>query len=296
MAADATVQLTVGRARLVVNPGAGGAVSEFSWDIGGGERRHWLRPHDGGDDMRSFASFPLVPFSNRIRDGKFSFAGKDVALPKNFVDSPHAIHGFGWQSPWQVIEHTDTAIAIEVRNTSDAWPWPWRAVQRFTLSETDLEMAMEITNESDTDMPTSLGHHPYFPRTPGANVTASVAQVWLGDDEVMPVELVDPPAERRLDGLVAENIFLDNTYTGWSGQATVRWPEWQASVLIESPPPCHYLVVFTPVGENYLCVEPVTAHTDAFNLRHTRDDTGTITLAPGASQAITMRLTPNNDA
>ena len=64
-AASDIVQLDQGRARLRVNPNCG-MITEFSWDIGGGERRHWLRPHAGEVVALNAACYPLVPYSNRI--------------------------------------------------------------------------------------------------------------------------------------------------------------------------------------------------------------------------------------
>ncbi len=295
MATEA-VELNLGRARLAILPALGGAVGEFSWDLGGGQRRHWLRPYDGSGQVLRTASYPLVPYSNRIRDGKFSFGGKDVSLPLNFPPERHSIHGAGWQAPWQVIEQTPTTVAIEVRNTVDAWPWPWRAVQRFTLSDQAMVMDLEITNEGPDAMPYGLGFHPFFVRTPAATATANVAKFWITDDEVMPVELVDPPAANQLtNGIVADQVPMDNTYAGWDGRAVIRWPEWHAGIAIEAPSPLTFLILFTPPGEDFFCCEPVSTCTDAFNLCRTRDDTGTGELLPGVTQTVTTRLIPHLD-
>ena len=47
------------------------------------------------------AAFPLVPYSNRIRAGRFSFRGRAVVEPLNRPPERHAIHGHGWQARWQ---------------------------------------------------------------------------------------------------------------------------------------------------------------------------------------------------
>ena len=88
---------------------------------------------------------------------------------------------------------------------------------------------------------------------------------------------------------------MDVTYTGWSRSAVIRWPEWNASLTLEADAPLDFLIVYTPPGEDYFCVEPVSSCTDAFNLCRTRDDTGIIALAPGATQNVAARFTPSLD-
>ena len=48
------------------------------------------------------ASFPLVPYVNRIRGGRFTFRGREVRLAPNMAGDPSPLHGQGWLSPWQV--------------------------------------------------------------------------------------------------------------------------------------------------------------------------------------------------
>jgi aldose 1-epimerase len=52
-------------------------------------------------------------------------------------------------------------------------------------------------------------------------------------------------------------------------------------------------VVYTPPGEAFFCVEPVSHITDAFNLAAAgRTDTGMLSLLPGESVRATLTLTP----
>ena len=56
--------------------------------------------------------FPLIPFSNRIENGRFSFNGSSLQLARNVAGSPHAIHGHGWQAAWQLAERRDASCAL----------------------------------------------------------------------------------------------------------------------------------------------------------------------------------------
>ena len=59
-------------AQLTLDPQRGGAIREFSCD-----GRDVLRPtpESAGDDPLDMACFPMVPFVNRIADGRFDFGG-----------------------------------------------------------------------------------------------------------------------------------------------------------------------------------------------------------------------------
>lgn len=280
-------------------PAAGGSVVRFA-AILGGRRVDLLRPATPeaieAGDPRLLGSFPLVPFSGRIRAGKFRFAGREAALPLNSPPMPHAIHGFGFQALWRVVSQGDAALAIEHRHEGGAWPYPYVARQSFVLGPGGLSVAMEVENAGREVMPVGLGWHPYFFRTPQARLTAAVARMWQMDAEVMPVALADPPATHRLDrGIRPDAVAMDNCFTGWNGRAVIEWPEWNARLTLTADALFQFLVVFTPPGRDFFCVEPVSNCTDAFNLAAAgRADTGTISLAPGKSLrgAITLKPEP----
>ena len=92
------------------------------WLQRAGQVWEWLRPASDAAVTRrdgyEAAAFPLVPFSNRIRTGRFSFAGRDIALPLNRPPERHAIHGHGWQAAWTPRFTLAKAILTSVRQTS----------------------------------------------------------------------------------------------------------------------------------------------------------------------------------
>ena len=62
-------------ARLALAPGRGGAIHEFKW-----RGRDVLRPTPLGlgDDPLDTSCFPMVPYVNRVAQGRFEFAGRAV--------------------------------------------------------------------------------------------------------------------------------------------------------------------------------------------------------------------------
>jgi aldose 1-epimerase len=283
------ITLRAGDAAVELAPEAGGSVTRY-WIERGPVTREWLRPTPAGALRAGHpylaAAFPLVPYSNRIRAGRFSFRGRSVVEPLNRPPERHAIHGHGWQARWQPAEVTAATARLEYRHPAGAWPWAYHVTQRFTLTPSGLTVELSLSNQSAAPMPAGLGWHPYFPRTPRVTITADVRAMWLTDEEKMPTERVAPPAAPFGRG-------RDNCFVGWSRRVTIDWPELGARLVMRATPPLDYLVVFTPARRPFFCVEPVSHVTDAFNLAEAgRSDSGTLVLEPGETLRTAVVLTP----
>src|SRR5262249_34164016 len=175
--------------------------------------RPWPSPQSGGPFESS--AFALVPYSNRIRAGQFSFRGRPVSVPLNRPPERHSIHGLGWQAAWRRIDVSARELTLEFRHDAGPWPWAFRATQHFALEPTGLTVALTLRNESGTTMPAGLGWHPYFPRTPRTTIAADVRAMWLTDDEIMPTSLAALRPEAGLSrGGAADSSGLDNCFVG----------------------------------------------------------------------------------
>src|SRR5260221_9862012 len=119
------IELGAGDLRAEVWPAVGGSLGAFHADTGGG-RLDFVRPATGESVARegplAMGSFPLVPYSGRIRDGRFTFAGRQVALPLNFPPARHSIHGHGWQAPWSVAEVAPDRAVLDYPYGAGEWP------------------------------------------------------------------------------------------------------------------------------------------------------------------------------
>lgn len=291
------VELSAGPLSLAVAPHACGAITRFRY-ADGPRTIELLRPASSEAiatrDPRGMALFPLVPFSNRIGHGRFNFQGRDISLPANFPPEPHAVHGHGWQNPWQVVERDATRLTIEYLHGAGAWPFAYRARQHYALTPDFLALTFSVRNESADPMPAGFGVHPYFERTPDATIQAGVGGMWQTDEQSLPTALVPVPESVPLaTGLNPDAVPLDTNFSGFDGVADIHWPGRGASMRIETQGPFTCLVVYTPPGQPFFCVEPVTNCIDAFNLAAAgRDDTGMLVLDPGATVTGTVRFTP----
>jgi aldose 1-epimerase len=268
----------------------GGCILAYRWKTPAGVV-DWLRPapRQGLPAPTDTGCFPLVPYSNRIREARFSFAGRDYRLARNFGASPHSIHGHGWQRPWDVTARENASLTLAYSHDGDDWPSAYRAEQRLALRDGALQLALSLTNDGPAAMPAGLGFHPYFPRTPQCRLSAAVEGMWRTDDEVMPSELIKADLS---GGLNPAQTALDNCFTGFAGKAVIDWPERRASLTLTADPALAFLVVFTPPAADFFCVEPVSHSTDAVNLAAARDDTGLRVLQPGESFAAAVTLAP----
>ncbi len=291
------ITLRAGDAGLVLTPAVGGSIARY-WRETAATPIEWLRPAATDAvtrrDAYGMAAFPLVPYSNRIREGRFSFRGRAVALPLNCPPLPHCMHGHGWQAAWHPVAVDAAHAEIEYRHPADAWPWAYRARQRVALAPERLTVELALTNEGEAAMPAGLGWHPYFVRTPRATLEAGVTGMWLTDREVMPTTLaMPPPGSDPARGIRLDAVGLDNCFTGWSRHVVVEWPEWGARLAMTAEGPLDFLVLYTPPGQAFFCAEPVSHVTDAVNLAAAgRPDTGLRTLEPGETLAATITLTP----
>jgi len=289
------ITLEADATRLSIAPVAGGSIARY-WSEHPGRTIEWMRPTPAAALKRrmplAYSSFPLVPYSGRIRDGRFTFRGRAITLPLNFLPENNSIHGQAWQLPWSVVQQEKTTATIDIRHKADEWPWNYRASQRFTLAPERLTLEMSLTNEGPDAMPAGLGPHPYFVRTPQTTVTAGVQKVWLNDAEVMPLSFADPPADRDLRrGVRVDGVAMDNCFTGWDRRAVIEWPEWQARLTMTADAPLDFLVVYTPPKQDFFCVEPVSHAADAVNFINAgRTDTGLLVLEPGQTLRVTARF------
>lgn len=294
------VPLAAGDASLVLAPATGGAIVSFRWrdlDI--------LRPTSSdaiaSGAVRQHASYPLVPYSNRIAQARLAFGGREHELARNFGDSPHAIHGVGWQRAWTVAATSGTDARLVLDHTAAgedarAWPWPFRAAETFSLaadaSSATLVVRLAIENTGDEAFPFGLGFHPFFPKPPDTTLDFDAAFVWENDATQLPVERVE--ASRRWRGGAARPLAdttLDHVFEPSGGTGRVGWPSRGIQAIVDADTALGRRVVFVPAGRDFLAFEPVSHMTDAFN-RAARGDAGTgmRVLGPGESFSCTMRI------
>jgi aldose 1-epimerase len=255
-------QLDAGDYRLVLAPARCGSVARFDW------RGEPLFRPTCGPSILDTACFPLAPFSNRIAQGAFRFGGTDVRLAPNFPGGgqPHPLHGLGWLAAWEVAEHSARWVVLRHVYTAAEWPWDYLAEQRFELTSFGLLHSLSVTNRSTGPMPAGLGFHPYFPRMPQTRYRGLRCGEWQTVPDGLP-QMLDERAE-AIDwwqGQPADTRAVDTVYTRREGPLELMWPERDITLTLAPSDNLGFTVVYTPVGADFLCVEPVSHATDAIN-------------------------------
>ena len=272
----------------VIDPATGGALTRFTaWgeDV--------MRPtQKSGYDVRGTCCFPLVPYANRIENGLLHFKDRAIKLALNFGDHPHSLHGHGWQTAWRVESLTGDRAVLAYDYKPGDWPWAYSAEEVFTLESDALAIKLTLRNRDTTEMPFSLGFHPYFPRKRSTRLTATVAGMWEADPTMLPTDYITKglPNDLEHGAILFGAPFVDNCFPGWKQPARIDQPESGYTVALEATADCTFLHCFVPVGEDFFCAEPVTTMPNAYERPEPAAVTGARSLQPGDSFSIEMRL------
>lgn len=288
-----TLTLVDDRWKVTVAPSLGGSLLACEYD-GAEILRPTPQPAGGGRPAVRCCHFPLVPFSNRVADGRFAFEGRRVVLTPNVAGSPHAMHGHGWQMPWQVRSQDAASCLLEYeREATDDWPWAYAACQQIALAGGALTITLVIANRDAAAMPCGLGFHPFLPKTEGARLAFNAARVFDGRAAEFPA--ATSPVGEALSFTSAPRIAAregaDHCYADWDGTAMITDDDRATSFRLEGCEATRYAIVYIPAGDDYFCVEPVTHAVNAMNHADPASS-GLWRLVPGEVRGVTLTLRP----
>ena len=190
--------LSFGTGRLAVElaPTAGGSIARFTVD-GSDVLRPMASRDVASGKGNNAAAYPLVPYSNRIRNGTLVFEGHTFQLKRNWPGVNHPMHGDGWAHAWQ-LDKADTRSADIVYHHERAgddggWPFRYRARQSYRLEEDRLIVRMALDNLEERPVPAGIGLHPFFVCDGETELACHCQAVWTADAEVLPIERVAVP-------------------------------------------------------------------------------------------------------
>lgn len=247
---------------------------------------------DWSHDPFGFSHFPLAPYSNRIRDGRFGFGEKIIRIKPNAPGHLHPLHGTAWRGNWTFAAHSSNGARLEyIHRPDEGWPWAFSLAQEIKIERDALTIKLIMRNEADTPMPGGIGFHPYFSGPQTAALTFSAEGYWRPDEDGLPAEWRAAAGNFDFSGgrpLSGESI--DQCFTGWRGMALIEWTDRPFGVEITADPSITFAVVYVSQAENCFCFEPVSQMNDAMNWAARRADTGLRILAPGEEWAASMTL------
>ena len=278
-ASPAPFELHAGALRMALRPDLGGVVAGL-WH----RETPILRSTEPAalTDSRAAAMYPLLPYSNRLGYRRFRWRGHDHTTRANVPDTPHSLHGLGWQRPWRVVSTSVLEVVLELEHTADAdWPFPFTARQYFGLAPESFSVRMQFTNTGADSQPAGLGWHPYFVKRARSRLHVELSDRWDCDAAQLPVRKVAQPG---IDSDLS-HLDYDNCFEGWRGPARIR--DERFSLQLSSS--LHYLVVYTPQAKDYFCVEPVSHVSNAIHMAEPTAH-GLVALLPGETLEASMQL------
>ncbi len=235
----------------------------------------------------------LVPWPNRVRDGKYSFGGRDLQLPLTEPKRHHASHGLARWVAWTPEEHSPGSVSLQYRLMAQTgYPWLLDLHVLYDLSADGLTVTQTATNLSPEPAPYASGAHPYLTVGPGPvdtwELTLPAAKRSIVDDALIPVgsEPVDGTAYDFRVARPLRDTELNTAFTDLDrderGVATVtlRDPASGRAVSLWVDEHHRWLQVYTAddvpaTARRSLAVEPMTANADAL-----RSGEDLLTLAP----------------
>ncbi len=138
-------------------------------EVGGGVREYTV---DGRAVLQSYPvdamcdgahGAPLIPWPNRLGDGRYRFAGVDYQVALTEPEKHNAIHGFlQWRS-WRLVERTPDRVVVGIGlRPLTGYPFSLDVSVEYRLSEAGLTVSTTATNVGEQVCPYGVGQHPYL--------------------------------------------------------------------------------------------------------------------------------------
>jgi aldose 1-epimerase len=239
---------------------------------------------------------PLIPWPNRLKDGRYSFDGADYRVALSEPAAGNAIHGFTRWWPWQALARESDRVDMGVRlYAHPGYPFTLELRIEYGLDADGLSVTTTASNIGERACPYGTGQHPYLSAgggpIDGCTLELPVATRILLDERSIPAgsESVDGSSyDFRKPRALGEQV-LDTPFTDLerdaSGMATARLtaPDGSSAELwVDERYP--FLQAFT--GDTLsperrrrgLAIEPMTCAPNAF-----QSGDGLVRLEPGES-------------
>jgi aldose 1-epimerase len=254
--------------------------------------------HYGEDELPPRATgATLMPWPNRLRDGKYDFGGQSYQLPINDHGTHTANHGLGRWERWEPTEQSGSAVTLALDLVPQTgWVFELRVEVDYVLGPEGLTVTGRATNTGERAAPFGAGWHPYFSlrghTLDEVELTLPAAQHLDTDEQQVPTgrSPVDgTPLDFRAGKPLGTTRLDDGFAELTGGRAAVRTPSGGAELRVDES--INYLQCFTPDdwahGRPAIAIEPMSCPADAFN-----NGWGLTVLEPGQSWTGSWTIVP----
>jgi aldose 1-epimerase len=200
----------------------------------------------------------LVPWPNRVQDGKWSWRGTDLQLALTEPEQHNAIHGLVRWMPWSALARDESSVTVACTSyPQPGYPWTIEVRNAWALAAEGLSVQTTIVNHSEVAAPVAAGFHPYL--TVG---TASIDDAVLtlpGETRLLTGAQQIPTGREPVAGTAYDfrepravgDLAIDHTYTDLQRDADGRCrlrlaaPDGSAQVTFWTDEAYPYLEIFT---------------------------------------------------
>jgi aldose 1-epimerase len=190
------------------------------------------------------AGIVLVPWPNRVREGRWMLNGKEQRLDVTEPSTGNATHGLLRNTGYRVTDLEESAVTLAATVfPQHGYPFLLETSVRYELVGDGLVVTHGIVNAGEATAPAAIGAHPYFRvgDVPSEDLTVTVpAAAWFPLDESFiptgrePVEgtELDLRAGKPLRGAELNTAYTDiapedgehrSRITAPTGEATELW-------------------------------------------------------------------------
>lgn len=253
-------------------------------EVGGGLRTYTVAGVEvldgyGVDEMATGGRGQhLIPWPNRIQDGKYSFAGVDLQLPLSEPSRHNASHGLVRWSNWTATANEGDRVVMELTlHPQPGYPFTLGLAVEYRLGAGGLSVSTTATNLGDQLCPYGAGAHPYV--TVGTDLVDDAVLVVPADTRLEADDRGIPTGAAAVDGTPYDfrqarpvgAPAIDTAYTDLTGnEVVVAAPDGQHRVTLWWDSAYRWVMVFT--GDTLepsrrrrgLAVEPMTCAPNAF--------------------------------
>lgn len=290
------------KAQVSIVPALGNNAYEF---LVNGKNVMWF-PQRSLTDFKAKPTFSgnplLAPWANRLDHDGFYANGKHYVLNPHLNNyrrdgAKQPIHGLvTYASEWKVAHVSADDKGAEVTSRLEFWRYPDYMAQfpfahtldmTYRLRDGVLEVETAIENHSTETMPVSIGYHPYFklhdsPRNnwkvtlpAKESYVLSGSLVATGEKKAMPYQSPQP-----LQGISLDDV-LGGLVPGESGRTEFAVEGAKERIAVLYGPKYPVAVVYSPADRDFICFEPMSGPTNAFNLKQAGKYADLQTIPPG---------------
>jgi aldose 1-epimerase len=238
----------------------------------------------------------LLPWPNRIEDGRYTFDGTEQQLALSEPSRSNASHGLTRWCSWTLEEQTEHSVSLVYRLMAQkGYPWALDLHALYDLSADGLTVTVTATNLSASPAPFAQGAHPYLSvggdGIDGWELTLPASDRVTVDSRMIPSgrEPVDETGYDFRRPRPLKDVTLDTAFTDLR-----REPDGRAEILLQNPAADRAVALWMDAQHGWVqvytgddlgdrarravAIEPMTAPPNAF-----RTGEDLVVLAPAGS-------------